>query len=117
MSWQSLSDEPGFEKILEGSFRVPLFIFKHSTRCGKSRYVLDSLEVHGFSENSDAFLLDVIAHRVLARHVAEKLDVVHESPQLLLIHEGECVWAEDHLEIDPLEALSEKARYGGQALG
>lgn len=117
MPWVSLSNELGFEKILEGSYRVPLFIFKHSTRCGTSKYVFDSLDSNGFHASQDVYLLDVIEHRALARYVAERLDIVHESPQLLLLHEGECVWAEDHLEIDLQEAMMERSGYDGRAMG
>lgn len=111
MSWTSLNDEKAFENILEGSYKIPLFIFKHSPRCGTSRYVLDHLKAGQFDRDQDVFQVDVVQDRSLSHLIAQKLAVLHESPQLLLIHQGECVWAEDHLEIDPMEAMAEYTRY------
>lgn len=95
---------------------TPLFIYKHSPRCGTSRYVLDTLKENDFAMDQDVFILDVIFNRQLARTISERLQVVHESPQLLLIHKGECIWAEDHLEIDPFEAQREKNLRSGPPL-
>jgi len=44
-------------------------------------------------------LLDVIAHRNLSRQVADLLKVEHESPQVLLIKNGQCVFDASHTAI------------------
>ena len=43
------------------------------------------------------YYLDVIAFRELSRMAAEKLDVSHQSPQLLMIKNGKCVYHASHL--------------------
>jgi bacillithiol system protein YtxJ len=43
--------------------------------------------------------LDLLAHRSISNKVAEHYDVVHQSPQLLLIKNGKCVYNKTHEEI------------------
>ncbi len=52
-------------------------------------------------------LVDVIASRPVSNKIAEIFAVHHESPQLLVIHRGECVYEVSHLEIKPADILKE----------
>ena len=45
------------------------------------------------------YFLDVISRRALSNEVAKAFEVYHESPQLLLIRNGECVYEASHLDI------------------
>jgi hypothetical protein len=44
----------------------------------------------------DFYYLDLLHHRPLSNLIAEKFSVNHESPQLLLIKNGECTYDESH---------------------
>jgi bacillithiol system protein YtxJ len=59
--------------------------------------------------NNDAafFLLDVLKSRPISLQIAEEYHVHHESPQALLIVNGECVYDESHSGIIPAELKSE----------
>ncbi len=46
-----------------------------------------------------AYFLDLLSHRPVSNQIAHTLDVVHQSPQLLLIHDGKCVYNASHMEI------------------
>ena len=101
MNWIQLNSDHQLDEIIRESDSQHQVIFKHSTRCSVSavaKYRLDS--DWNFAEREvDVFLVDVIAHRDLSQQIASKLGVYHESPQLLLIRDGECVYDASHLDI------------------
>jgi len=83
-------------------------IFKHSTRCSismmaKKRFELDWEDL---PEDMPLYFLDLITYRDLSKQVADIFQVHHESPQLLLIKDGECVLDQSHGQISVDEALS-----------
>ena len=57
-------------------------------------------------EEMEAYFLDVLQFRPVSLKVAEALQVHHESPQVLLIVNGECIYDASHLDIT-LEELRE----------
>lgn len=99
MNWIPLTKEEQLAQIRDRSSIVPQVIFKHSTRCGTSSLVLDRLERSKASEKIDFYFLDLISHRNLSNKIAEEFHVYHESPQVLLIKNGECVYDESHIGI------------------
>ena len=83
-------------------------IFKHSTRCSismmaKRRFELDW---ENLPDDMPLYFLDLIKHRDLSNKVAQDFSVYHESPQLLLIKDGECVLDQSHGAISVDEAMS-----------
>jgi bacillithiol system protein YtxJ len=105
MNWIPLDKEEQLSQIRERSATVPQVIFKHSTRCGTSSMVLDRLERAKTPEKIDFYFLDLIRHRDISNKISEEFHVNHESPQVLLIKNGECVYDESHMGIrmDELE--------------
>ncbi|MDB5030607.1 bacillithiol system redox-active protein YtxJ [Mucilaginibacter sp.] len=84
-------------------------IFKHSTRCSismmaKKRFELDW---ENLPENMPLYFLDLIQYRDVSNHVAQLFSVHHESPQLLLIKNGECILDQSHGGISVDETISE----------
>lgn len=84
-------------------------IFKHSTRCSismmaKKRFEFDWIAI---PEETPLYFLDLIAHREISNKIAEVFQIHHESPQLLLIKDGECVYETSHGEISA-EELAEQ---------
>ena len=47
----------------------------------------------------ESYFLDLIAHRDVSNYIAEAFSVYHESPQILLIQNGECTYETSHLDI------------------
>ena len=76
--------------IVEASFLKPQLIFKHSTRCSVSRFVLNEFKSsYSFSEvDFTAYFLDLLSYCEISNVVAYQFDVVHQSPQLLIIKNG-----------------------------
>lgn len=107
MNWILLNTEEQLSEIIKRSHEKPQAIFKHSTRCSISSMVKSRLEKNTFPETIDFHFLDLIAFRPLSNKIAEDLKVYHESPQVLLLKNGECIYDESHMAIrmDDLTAL------------
>lgn len=83
-------------------------IFKHSVRCSSSLMAKRRLELDKDSVPQDLplYFLDLIRHRELSNQIAHDFQVHHESPQLLVIKDGECILDQSHGGISLDEALS-----------
>lgn len=97
-NWIALNTEQGVEQIAERSKTVPCLIFKHSTRCSISTTAKSRLERNWNFDASllEPYYLDLLSNRGVSNRVAEFFEVEHQSPQVLLIVEGECVYEETH---------------------
>ena len=100
MNWINLHDELQLQKIKELSQTRPQVIFKHSTRCSLSSIAKSRLERKEPPASVDFYYLDLIRYRSLSNKIAEDFSVHHESPQVLLIRNRECVYEETHNSID-----------------
>jgi bacillithiol system protein YtxJ len=76
-------------------------IFKHSTRCPVSSMAKRRFEMDWDVIPSDVSIhfLDLIAYRNVSSHIAETFEVHHESPQILLIKNGDCILDASHGDI------------------
>ncbi|UEG49756.1 bacillithiol system redox-active protein YtxJ [Ferruginibacter lapsinanis] len=99
MEWISITDESQIDEIKKLSDQKPQVIFKHSTRCSTSSMAKNRLERSVTPEGVDFYYLDLIAHRNISQKIANDFAVFHESPQVLLIKNGECIFDESHLGI------------------
>ncbi|MFT6935086.1 MAG: bacillithiol system protein YtxJ [Maribacter sp.] len=105
IEWIPLASVEQLEDITAKSAGRPQVIFKHSTTCGISRMVLNmftgsySLE----AESIDMYFLDLLANRNVSNAIAEKFQVMHQSPQMLIIKNGVVVAHDSHGAINELE--------------
>lgn len=100
MNWNKLTSESQLDAIKEESATQPVMIFKHSTRCSISSMALSRME-RNWSDAAGIkpYYLDLIADRSVSNQVADVFGVQHESPQVLLIHNGACVYDASHMGI------------------
>jgi len=96
MNWLDLTNEQQLETIVEQSKTQPVVIFKHSTRCSISSMAKNRIERETPPENVVFYYLDLIRYRSISNKIAEDFHVPHESPQVLLIKNGECIYEESH---------------------
>jgi bacillithiol system protein YtxJ len=99
MNWSVLETEEQLATIAERSHNRPQVIFKHSTRCSVSSVVKTRLEKSVLAADIDFHYLDLIRYRSVSNKIADNFKVWHESPQVLLIQNGECIFDESHLAI------------------
>ena len=109
MNWIALDSEEKIDEIKQNSRQSPQVIFKHSTRCSISSMAKRRLERATPPEGIAFYYLDLIAHRNVSNKVAEVFDVSHESPQVLIIKNGSCVYDESHSGIDMDEIAGQTA--------
>jgi bacillithiol system protein YtxJ len=109
MDWNDLTDLKQLDEIISESEQTPVVIFKHSTRCSISRMALKNFEREYNIEIGDAkpYFLDLLEHRNISNEIALRFEVVHQSPQLILIKNGKAVYTTSHSDIDAVE-LKEK---------
>jgi bacillithiol system protein YtxJ len=97
--WNELEEMKQWESALDKSGKKPVLVFKHSTRCSISQMALDRFERNwktGLEKEIEPFYLDLLNHRDISNEIARSLDVEHQSPQVLLIKNGQCVYSATH---------------------
>ena len=109
MDWKILSNEEQLQLINQRSAEIPQVIFKHSTRCSISSMAKSRLERAGMPPNTEFYYLDLIQHRNLSNRIAELYQVHHESPQVLIIRNSECIYDESHSGISMDEIAEQTA--------
>ncbi len=111
MNWHQLTQASQLEEIKKESQQRPVLIFKHSTRCNISATAKGRLERKWKEDevgNLAPYYLDLISLRSLSNEVAETFDVPHQSPQVLLISKGECIFDASHFDIS-FDEISQQA--------
>ncbi len=95
MDWIPLISEHQLEDIRKLSSQQDQLIFKHSTRCSISSMAKNRLE-RAVPANVQFHFLDLIKYRSISNKIETEFDVSHESPQVLLIRDGKCIYDESH---------------------
>ncbi len=107
MNWIDLNTVEQLNEIMALSGSRAQVIFKHSTRCATSSMARNRLETSIQPADIDFYFLDLIKFRSLSDTIATKFAVYHESPQVLLIKNLECVYAESHGGIQMKEIIEQ----------
>ena len=103
LNWKTLTDAAQLDDIKTKSFEKPQILFKHSTRCSISNVALKRIEKAANIPDADFHFLDLIRFRNISDKIAEEFRVYHESPQILVIKNAECIYDESHLGINMQE--------------
>ena len=107
MDWRALTEESQLQQIIDNSAERPQVIFKHSTRCSISAVARQRLQKGALPPEIDFYYLDLLSYRSLSNKIAEIFHVHHESPQVLVIKNGTCVYDESHLSISMDEIVEQ----------
>ncbi len=101
INWNKITDVAQLDAISERSNTVPCLIFKHSTTCSISAMAKARLDRNWDFDAADIepYYLDLLSFRPISAAIAARFDVHHESPQVLLIRNGECMYDASHLDI------------------
>ena len=92
------------DRILTDSNQIPVWIFKHSLACGVSSHALK--EFRQFVEDLDPddpahfALVEIQQVPEISREVTQRSGVRHQSPQLILWHNGSVAWDASHWAIE-----------------
>ena len=96
MNWTPLQDEQQLSEIIENSDTAPQVIFKHSTRCSVSSMAKNRLDKNYAPGATPFYFLDLIKYRHISNKIADHFNVRHQSPQILVISKGKCIFTESH---------------------
>jgi bacillithiol system protein YtxJ len=97
VAWRPLTDLGQLNEIIQESVAKPVLLFKHSTRCGVSRMTLKQFEnEYDLADQVTPYFLDLLEYRSISNAIAERFGVEHQSPQLLLIRNGQAVYDASH---------------------
>src|SRR5258705_12948715 len=99
MHWIHLTDEDQLQKIIVRSQEKPQVIFKYSSECHLSEIIFQRLQKNCCPEHIDFHFLDLTIYKNISEKVSETFHIPHQSPQILLIKEGECIFEDSHAEI------------------
>ena len=99
--WLPLTQSEQISDLARSSHEQPVLIFKHSTTCSISTAAKSKIERQWADSGLDLpiYYLDLLSFRPLSAQIAEQFGIRHESPQLLLIKNGECPYNASHMGI------------------
>ncbi len=107
-----MESSDGLQDIIATSSSKPQVIFKHSTTCPISSMAKMRLEskIDQVKIDTDFHFLDLLRYRSISNQIAEELSVHHESPQLIILKDGEVIYDASHFDIS-VEELNESLSY------
>ncbi len=105
LPWIPLTSLEQLDVIKEKSKTKTQFIYKHSTTCGISRMVMNTV-ISSYpltEEEADLYYLDLHSYREVSNETGIRFQVMHESPQLLVIKNGITVAHASHGGINEID--------------
>ena len=101
LTWLPLTSIAQLETIETESNAASVLIFKDSTRCGISKMVIKQFEKLFTEENQHlkVYYLDLLNYRNISNEIAVKFQVMHQSPQLIVVRNGSAVHHASHNDI------------------
>jgi bacillithiol system protein YtxJ len=100
-----ITDTKAFEELASRSKERPVVIFKHSLTCPISAGAYEQMAEFA----GEVALIEVQRARELSTEIENRLDVAHESPQVIILRSGQVVWKASHYKIT-VAAVTEAVR-------
>jgi bacillithiol system protein YtxJ len=102
LQWNYLVSIEDLNAAEQVSHEKTVLLFKHSTRCSISRFVVKQFEnTFDISEDTmEIYFLDLIEYRSISNEIASRFGVVHQSPQMIVLKNGKAVYDASHESID-----------------
>lgn len=90
-----------WDRIKKSSAEKEVLLLKHSTACLTSLRAYHHFKAipEMIKRDLDFYLLTVIEHRKVSNKIEADLDVVHESPQIILVKNQMAIWKASHWSI------------------
>jgi bacillithiol system protein YtxJ len=95
LEFATITDVDGLEQAIVASQAGTVVLFNHDPYCPVSAAAFD--EMRGFE--GDVRLIDVSRLRDVTRELAQRTGVRHESPQIIVLRDGEATWSASHFRI------------------
>lgn len=108
-NWEQIKTNEDVLAIIEKSKTKTQIIFKDSTTCGISAYAKERI-IGGndlLVSKADFNYLDLLALRPVSAFIAEELNVIHQSPQIIVVKDGKATHSVTHHSIHPEKIAAE----------
>jgi bacillithiol system protein YtxJ len=90
-----IADKDALEHLIERSHDAPVVLFKHSSTCPISSAAYKQMS----NVAGDVSLVVVQQARDVSSEIASRTGIRHESPQAIVLRNGEAVWTASHFDI------------------
>ncbi|MBA2732162.1 MAG: bacillithiol system redox-active protein YtxJ [Acidobacteria bacterium] len=90
-----ITDAEALEQVLARSNDAPVILFKHSSTCPISSKAYEQMS----QVKTDVSLVVVQRAREVSSEIASRTGIRHESPQAIVVRNGEAVWSASHFDI------------------
>jgi monothiol bacilliredoxin len=90
-----INDTDALEQVLARSHNEPVILFKHSTTCPISASAYRQMS----QVSGDVSLVVVQRARDVSKEIEARTGIRHESPQAIVLRNGEAVWTASHFDI------------------
>lgn len=96
-----LTSPEEISEMLERSHAGPVLLYKHSISCPISGYAwYEVQDCLGLEDDAPAcYRVTVQYHPDLSRDIAERLEVIHHTPQVIILREGKPSYVASHWQI------------------
>jgi bacillithiol system protein YtxJ len=94
-NFNPVSDAAALEELFARSHETPVLLFKHSNACPISARAYRQME----EVKTPVSLLVVQKSRDVSREVEARTGIRHETPQALILRNGQVVWSASHFDI------------------
>jgi bacillithiol system protein YtxJ len=84
----AVADQDELERRLAASAEQPVVLFKHDYACPISRHAYEQLA----TVPGEILLIDVERQKALSQEVATRLGITHESPQVIVVRDGQPIY-------------------------
>ena len=109
INFSRITEVTELEQLINRSKERPVVIFKHSLTCPISARAFEQMKNY----DGDVDLVEVQRARALSDGIAQRLGVRHESPQIIIVRNGQVLWDASHFKITAA-AVAEAVRNGNQ---
>ena len=102
-TWNDIKTNEDIERIISASNDKPQVIFKDSVTCGISAYAKERLNsgINFVKDKATLNYLDLLNHRSVSSFIADRLNVIHQSPQIIIVKNEKVTYTVTHHSIDP----------------
>jgi bacillithiol system protein YtxJ len=94
-NFSQVEDAAALEELLARSHKGPVLLFKHSNSCPISARAYRQMQ----EVKVPVSIVVVQKSRDLSREVESRTGVQHETPQALVLRNGQAVWSASHFDV------------------
>jgi bacillithiol system protein YtxJ len=94
---QKISTEADVATVLSEPLAV---VYKHSPICPSSGLAYEEIRsLRRLQQDVPVYMVDVVQSRAISRYIAERVGVVHASPQAIILRAGIPAWHGSHYDL------------------